>query len=176
MARPSSIDRLEPEVRETIGRLREQGRTIDEILVHLRTLDVDVSRSALGRHTQDLDRIAERMRYSRSIAEGLEKQFGEDEGAGKVMRLNISFLEEMMFEVLTKADVELTGADVKRFASGMLDLARARKIDTDREIKVKNEVAGKVEAIEKEALAAGEKGVPLERLAELRREFLGVRG
>jgi len=55
MARPSSIERLPAELRELIGHLRERGRTIDEILAKLAELDVDVSRSALGRHVQHLD-------------------------------------------------------------------------------------------------------------------------
>ena len=44
MARPSKIDRLPQELRDAIGDLRRQGRTIDEILAHLRSLGVgDVS-------------------------------------------------------------------------------------------------------------------------------------
>ena len=64
MARPSSISRLPPEIREAIGALRQDGRTIDEILAKLRELApaAEVSRSALGRHVQVLDRIGEQLR------------------------------------------------------------------------------------------------------------------
>jgi len=76
VARPSSIDRLPEAVRELIGKLRGQGRTIDEILNHLQTLDVEVSRSALGRHTQWLDRVSERMLQSRQVTEALIERLG----------------------------------------------------------------------------------------------------
>ena len=57
MARPSTIQRLPTEVRELIAELREEGRTIDEVLEKLRELRLDVSRSALGRHVKQLDAI-----------------------------------------------------------------------------------------------------------------------
>ena len=63
MGRKSSITRLEPEIRDFIGKLRDQGRTLDEIMKELRKLDLDEypSRSALGRHTKQLDAIAAKM-------------------------------------------------------------------------------------------------------------------
>ena len=59
MARPSSIDQLPETVRAEIGRLRQNGRTIDEILAHLRKLDgiAPISRSALGRHLQHMEKL-----------------------------------------------------------------------------------------------------------------------
>ena len=65
---PSSIDRLPEEIRAAIGKLRTQGRSIDEILAHLGTMDVEVSRSALGRHVKRLATLQERMRSSREMA------------------------------------------------------------------------------------------------------------
>ncbi|MGZ8371111.1 MAG: phage protein Gp27 family protein, partial [Caulobacteraceae bacterium] len=63
---PSSIDKLPPEVRALIGELREKrGCTIDEIMDKLRELEVDVSRSAVGRHVRKLADIGAEMRRSR---------------------------------------------------------------------------------------------------------------
>ena len=53
------MKRLPEKVREEIGRLREKGRTLDEILAYLKTLGAEVSRSALGRYTKNVDAIAE---------------------------------------------------------------------------------------------------------------------
>lgn len=102
MARPSTIDRLPSEIREEIGRLRDQGRTIDEILGHLRQLDVDVSRSALGRHVQVLDKLGERLRRSRALAEGLARGLG-DKPADAVTRASIELLHDAVFELLQDA-------------------------------------------------------------------------
>tara|TARA_B000000460_G_C21481316_1_gene377159 strand:- start:26 stop:271 length:246 start_codon:yes stop_codon:yes gene_type:complete len=74
---PSSIDRLLPSIQELIGRLRREGRTIDEIRAKLMELDVDVSRSALGRHVKSLADVQRRMRDSREIANALVNQFGD---------------------------------------------------------------------------------------------------
>ena len=69
MARNSSIDRLPAAIREKIGQLRQAGKTIDEILEKLKELDVDVSRSALGRHCKQLEEVSKSIRQSRIVAE-----------------------------------------------------------------------------------------------------------
>ena len=102
MARPSSIGRLPTEIREEIGRLRDAGRTIDEILAKLRELDVDVSRSALGRHVQVLDKLGEQLRKSRALAEGLARGLG-DRPADAVTRANIELMHDAVFNLLQDA-------------------------------------------------------------------------
>lgn len=103
MPRPSTISRLPSEIREAIGRLRERGRTIDEILAHLVQLDVDVSRSALGRHVKHLDKLGARLRQSRALAEGLGRTLGEAPG-DQVARVNIELLHSFLAETLASAD------------------------------------------------------------------------
>ncbi len=103
MARPSTISRLPSEIREAIGRLRDGGRTIDEILAHLAKLDVEVSRSALGRHVQQLDKLGARLRQSRALAEGLVRQLGEQPG-DQVARVNIELMHSFLADTLASAD------------------------------------------------------------------------
>lgn len=55
MARFSIVDRLPAAHRDLIGRLRRDGRTIDEILAELRMREVPLSRSALGRYLRRLE-------------------------------------------------------------------------------------------------------------------------
>ena len=58
--------------RDAIGDLRRQGRTIDEILAHLRTLGVaDVSRTGLGEHIRKWDAMAKALNGSRAAAEAI---------------------------------------------------------------------------------------------------------
>ena len=57
MARTTKIKRLPKEIRDEIGRLRENGRTLQEIMAKLRELDVDVSQTTLWRHVKQLDAI-----------------------------------------------------------------------------------------------------------------------
>ncbi|MGH6909921.1 MAG: phage protein Gp27 family protein, partial [Phenylobacterium sp.] len=88
MARPSTIDKLDPKLRGLIGELRDKGHTIDEILTKLRELDVDVSRSALGRKVKQIDSIREMLKHSRDAAESIIKALG-DGPENKTGRLNI---------------------------------------------------------------------------------------
>lgn len=127
MARPSSIDRLPEAVRELIGRLRAQGRTIDEILNHLQTLDVEVSRSALGRHTQWLDRVSERMLQSRQVTEALIERLGQA-GESRQVRLIAELVGTGMFEALSQA-TPLTPAEQAQLARAVKDLAQTLRTD-----------------------------------------------
>jgi hypothetical protein len=82
MSGRSTVSRLPAEVRELIGRLRRDGRTIDEILAKLHELDVSISRSALARHTRKLDAIGAQLHHSRAIAEALVARFDSPTAAG----------------------------------------------------------------------------------------------
>lgn len=182
MPRPSSIDRLPPEIREQIGRLRQGGRTIDEILAKLRELDVDVSRSALGRHVKQLDAIGEELRRSRAIAEQLVARLG-DAPESRTARLNIELMHSLVLKCLVGEDgdaVQLDGKEAMFIATALQKLAQASKQDVEREAKIRDEVkreaAKSLDGAVEEAKRAGEPGLSSERIAQLRRDFLGVRG
>src|SRR5690606_36749791 len=139
MPRPSSIDRLPPEIREEIGRLRARGRTIDEILAKLRELDVDVSRSALGRHVKQLDQIGEELRRSRAIAEAMVERFG-DAPESKVARLNIELAHALVMKCMVGEDgdtVELSPREAQFVSDALYRLSKAAKEDVEREVKIR---------------------------------------
>ena len=79
MGRKSTVKCLPEKVREEIGRLREKGRTLDEILAHLKTLRAQVSRSSLGRYTKNVDAIGEQVQERRALAEVLAERYGAGE-------------------------------------------------------------------------------------------------
>jgi hypothetical protein len=154
--RPSSIDRLPAEIREAIGRLREHGKTVDEILDHLRTLEIEVSRSALGRHVKGMAAMGERLRRSRAMAEGLARQLGETPG-DKMARLNIELLHSVVNDLLAAADGEEGGAleakDAGVLAAAIERLTKAARQDQDYvlklETRVKEDAAKSVETVGK---------------------------
>lgn len=120
MARPSSIDRLPPEIRAEIGRLRGEGHTIDAILAHLADLrsHVAISRSALGRHIKGLDKIGEKMRQSRVVAEALVRELGEAPES-RTARLNIELMHSAVMELFMRsADGEAVDAGGKAALEG----------------------------------------------------------
>lgn len=175
--RPSSVDRLPAEIREAIGRLREHGKTLDEILDHMRAMEVEISRSALGRHVKGMAAMGERLRRSRAMAEGLARQLGETPG-DKMARLNIELLHSIVNDLLAAADddgEEKAGLDAK--AAGMLAtaierLTKAARQDQDFVLKLENRV--KDEAAKTVAAAGRDQGLTEETISAITRRILGI--
>ncbi|MFC5372878.1 phage protein Gp27 family protein [Brevundimonas faecalis] len=159
---PSSIDRLPHELRELIGRLRDQGATIDQIKAKLDELDAEVSRSALGRHIKGLAEIGAQMRRSREIATALVGQFGE-ESDNRVARVNIEMMHGVVMRLLTGEDengelgaVTLDAEEVLQLSRSLQSLAGADKTNAERTLRLKAEF--QKEAIKKldEAVQSGD--------------------
>jgi len=187
MPKQSTIKRLPPEVRDRIGALLDQGRTLDEILKHLEPLDVQVSRSALGRYKQHIDKVSERIRRSREVAEAIVRNQG-DAPESKTARLNIELLHGVILDMISQlpdgsGENEGDGKDdqsvlltlsprgAMEMAKAMDHLARASKQDADLIAKLREEArAEAAQAVDK---AAKKSGMSVEARAEIRRE-LGI--
>ena len=167
MARNSSIDRLPSEIREKIGQLRQAGKTIDEILEKLKELDIDVSRSALGRHCKSI-------RQSRIVAEALAKNFG-DEGENKVSQVNIELMHSPILKMMVNNDGETITMDSKDaffMASSLQKLVQASKQNVENVIQLRKEFAEKAaQVVDK---AGKKKGISAENLDFIKREIFGI--
>lgn len=179
---PSSIDKLPQEVRELIGRLRrDQGCTLDQILAKLTELDVEVSRSALGRHVKGLAEIGERMRRSREMAVALVDRFGEQPD-DKLQRMNLELMHGVVMSTLTAAGAE--GEDgaagpvtfdpesVMFLARSLQSLSSAEKINADRMRRLRQEVVKK--AADKVEEIGRARGISAETVREIRAGVLGT--
>lgn len=166
MPRQSTIKRLPPGIRDKIGALLDRGHTLDEIIEHLSAMDVEVSRSALGRYKQHIDKVSERIRRSREIAEAMVRNYGEAPES-KTARLNIELLHGVMLDMLSQLP-DLSGdgdkpGDGKRkddqavlltlsprgameMAKAMDHLARASKQDADLIAKLREEARAEAKA------------------------------
>jgi hypothetical protein len=184
--RPTSIDRMPPEVRDWIGRLRDQGRTLDEIVAKLRELDLDAlpSRSAVYRHLKRAEEVAAKVRESRTVAEAVVRQLGEGE-PDRVTRLNIELMHNAVFAVVTRVvdgePVTLSPMEAMQLAKALDHLGKAAKDDVARTIaiekrateKARAEALKQAEATIKNVVKEG--GLSAEVISQLRRDFLGVR-
>lgn len=160
--RPSSVDRLPAECRDWIGRLRDQGRTLDEIIAKLRELDVQAlpSRSALHRHLQKAEEVAERLRKSRAVADAIVRRLGDAE-PDKATRLNIELMHQAVFDMLSGANddgepVSLEPMQVMLVAKALDHLGKASKDDVARTIAIEKRAAENAKA---EALRAADAAV-----------------
>ncbi len=181
---PSTIDRLLPDLQALIGQLRNQGRTIDEIRAKLLELDVEVSRSALGRHVRSMAEAQVTMQRSRQLAEALVKEFGA-EPDDKMARLNIELAHGLLMRLMLATHVDeetgeaapivLSPEDAMFVARAVQSLASASKTTEDR-IEKRIEKARAEErnkAADNAATAARSKGLSKETVDAIRFAVLG---
>ena len=190
MARPSSIDQLPEEIRAEIGRLRGMGWTIDQILEHLRCLlDRAPSRSALGRHIQGIDRLGERMRRSRQVAEALVRELGTAPES-QAARLNIELMHTAILDLFMHADDasgdEGTGGegtiphqpiDIQWIAKALDHLARASKTNVEfiADVEARAAEKAKKEAATAAETVARERGITASTIEAIKAGIFGVK-
>lgn len=183
MARPSKVDRLPPSIKEAIGTLRASGRTIDEILDHLNSLDLGddaPKRTGLATYIQRIDEIGEEMRREQAMAEALVAKFGE-EPDDKVFRLNVNMMHGMLMKMnlaVRTGDVgDFSPQDMMFLSSTMKNLVAAAKNDADRIEKIEARAAAKAkrEAADAAGTAMSERGMTRETIDAIKGRILGVK-
>lgn len=184
MARLSKIDRLPAEIRDAIADQRRNGRTIDEILAHIRSLGVPedaVGRSGLGAHIQELDEIADLARRDRAMAEVLvERGIGDDDN--RLARANVELMHGQVFRLSLAArrneGAALDAKEAKLISETLRNLASAAKLDVERIEKVKRALAEearkRVEKIADDVASAKGPVDPLEILRRVREDIYGM--
>ena len=152
MGRKSTLRRLQPEIQAEINRILSEGRlTLDELLEHLRGIGVEgVSRSALGRQKQKIDKIAAKLRQSREMTEALE--IGPAVEEGQQGRLLVEVLRRLVFDHLekrlTSEDEESQDIDNQGFfflAKAIKEMSQANRLDQDFEAKVRERIQKETE-------------------------------
>ena len=180
--RPSSVDKLDKEVRELIGQLRiDHGWTIDEILAKLKELGQgQVSRSALGRHVKSLEEIGAQLRHSREVASALVQQIG-DAPEDRVADLNIELMHTMILRLVTATNdagdgqpIVLDPEQVMFLSRSLQGLAGARKTNADMVLKLRQEATR--EAARKAVDAAKTRGLSGDTVEFIRKAVLGSEG
>lgn len=163
MPRKSTVRRLPPELREQIGQLLEQGRTLSEITAHLNQLGAEVSRSALGRYKQHLDKVGEKLRRSREVAEALIAKLGAAPES-KALRLNVELMHGALMDLALKANedgdedggegITLDPQGAMLLSKALDHLSRASKADAELIGKIKEQARKEAEAKLDKAVSA----------------------
>lgn len=166
MGRKSSLRRLPEEILEEVNRLLSGNRaTLDEILSHLRGLGVDqVSRSALGRHKQRLDKVLDRLRQSREIADTIAQKLGPDAVEGRQGRALVQLLSALAGDYLMRRldspEDDMEAKELMALARAVKDASQASRYSQDYELKIREqvekEVKSKLEAAARQAAGQAE--------------------
>jgi hypothetical protein len=183
MGRPSKFDRLPPEIRDTVFRLRDNGRTIDEIMAALHAMEVTPdalpSRSGLGVEVQSIDRVLEMTRQTRATADVLARESAEAP-EGRQARANIELTQASIMQVLIGAasgGVKLDARDAGYIAKALSDLTRAARTDLETRRLIKAELAAEMETklaeLGTEVETAKAPPTPAEMLARIRALYAG---
>ena len=184
----STVKRLPPEIRDEVHRLLESGQTLDAIVAHLRAVGVEaVSRSALGRYKQNFDRIMEKVRRSRDIADALVRNFGQED-EHKSARANIEMMHAIVSDMLMQigdpddpdgggeggGGLQLDARQAHDLAKALDHLAKARKADQDAIVRAREEGARAEAKAASERMEASAKraGVSDEVIRTIRRDVL----
>lgn len=178
---PSTVDRLDPEIRAMIGHLRiDRGWTIDEIrarLLEMGQMDVP-SRSALGRHVRSLGEVSAELKETQLYAEALAKEAG-DKGQAQLLDMNAQLLGAHMFRLMLAAKegsgIMLDPKSVKEFSEALRNLAQTRKTELDVIEKAEKRAADKARllAADSATKAARAKGLSKDTVDAIRHAVLG---
>jgi hypothetical protein len=180
--RPSTISRLPPQIKEKIASLRDQGRTLDEIMNALNAMDVEISRSALGRYTKRMDRVATDLRKSRELAQAVARQFGDKE-VSQVARTNMELTHTLLMKLMVGNDDEesapviLKPQEAMFIATAIEKLTKAGKVDFEAQLLAAREQERReatAQAAEKAADTARSKGLSEDLIHAIKANILGV--
>lgn len=176
--RPSSIDKLDKAVKGEINRLRiDHGYTIEQIVEYLAKMDVNISKSAMGRHVKKIDVVTRRIMESRAVAEGIAPVVdGKDDG--QLVAMNVELLHSIILQIMSATedgdDVKFTASQAESLANALRSAASAAKINADRVLKIRQETAKTAVKEVDKVLKKSAPGLSAETVADIRRAVLGV--
>ena len=165
MGRTGKIRRLPPELREQLHAMLDAGHTLDEITAHLKSLGADVSRSGLGRYRQQVDKVAQRLRESRNMADAIMDRMGAQAATGKsgaaLIEMLTTLTSDYLLRRLDDPDAEVEVNELRALARAVKERAQAARATQDYDVKLREAARREAEEDLKKAVdAAAREGGP----------------
>jgi hypothetical protein len=185
MAQRSTIDRLPEDQQQQINALcADKRKTLDQLVEELQKVQLDepVSRSALGRHRLKIEEVAQAMRESRDMAKMLRAEMG-DLADDEQSQINYEMLQGQIFKAqraMLVGDVEPENMikELRQLSDALQRLSAARKLDTDRIMRIKQEAAKataqKAATVVEKALRTDAPGLSADTVKSIMTQVLGV--
>lgn len=165
MGRTGKVRRLPPELREQLHAMLDAGHTLDEITAHLKSLGADVSRSGLGRYKQQVDKVAQRLRESRNMADAIMDRMGAQAATGKsgaaLIEMLTTLTSDYLLRRLDDPDAEVEVNELRALARAVKERAQAARATQDYDVKLREAARREAEEDLKKAVdAAAREGGP----------------
>ena len=174
----STIDQLPKPLRDAVQAALKDGLTIDAIVDLLREEGAEVSRSAVGRYTQNYREMAARQRDMSSVATAFASEFGDADNAQQKLLIQMftSVMTQAVLPMAAGGDAEIDPKDAHFLARAIKDVVSAAKTDADREAKIREEErkSARAEAVKVAEQAARGSGATPDTIAAIKRELLGI--
>ena len=177
MGRGSKVRRIPPELREQLHMMLDAGHSLEAIVQHLKSLGADVSRSGLGRYKQQVDKVAQRLRESRNMAEAVMERMGAQAATGKsgeaLIQMLTTLTSDYLLRRLDDPDGEIEVEEIRALARVVKERAQAARLEQDFEAKVRERVQKEtVKAVED---TAREAGLSAETVEAIKGRILGIK-
>lgn len=128
-------------------------KTIDQLRAWLAEKGVEIPRTNLGRHVQEVEQMASTLRETREIVKVVSERIGPDEDAGAMTDQLVEMLHAVVYRgftgLLADPEKSLAPEDLHFMARTLKDAAAAKKANVDRLIN-----AAKLAAAKEAAAAA----------------------
>lgn len=179
MARRSTVKALPPEVRRELDRILTDGHhTLDQIVEHLRRLGAPVSRSALGRYSQEFEAMLADIRLTREMAAAVGRELS-DLADGDATEMLVESLQALLLKARKQLidGEEIRAKDVADLARAVKDLATALRTKADLVAKIREEAEKNTKSAAAKAAeaVARERGLSADTAAALKSQILGVK-
>lgn len=178
--RSKVVTELTDEAKVELDRRLATGRhTLDELVGWLDELGFKISRSSLGRYSQEFEAVTEDIRATRELAKAVGREL-EDMADGDATTVVVESLHALIFKVrrqLLQDPDALNAKAVADLAKAAKDLSTALGLRAAMEMKIRVEVE---KAVKKEAATAAEKvarerGLSADTIGAIKAQILGVK-
>lgn len=174
----SKIEQLPAEIQDLVNQLIRNGKSIDTITAKLKELDVEVSRSSVGRYAKSFNEVMDRYKEIEHFA-GIFGSSFEDKSHGEIARANSLLVQGSLFKLMTgdgEKEITLDPKEAMQLARTLESLAKASKLDTDREMKIRAdaEKRAKEEAAKAVDKVAKIQGLSKDTVSAIKSQILGV--
>jgi hypothetical protein len=177
MAQKSKITQLDPRVRAAVDDAIREGRaTIDEIVLLIRGMGGEASRSSVGRYVKNAAAQLKQYRDAQEIAKAwvgrLNAQPEDDVG-----RMLAEMFKTLAMQTMAQlGDEEQEGPaqpmELMLLAKALDHLTRSQKTTVDRAVKIREALGAKLEQLEGEAKKGG--GLDVATIQRIREEVYGI--